>query len=180
MQELVIAILQAPYGLKGELKVRSLSGETEHIVALEGKNISLRQAVAGKSAPAQLSRIVESVRVVEPHLLVKFKGIDTPEDARKLTGCEILVARELASPLDNDEFYVIDLIGCSLILNGTAIGTVQNVWETGAHDMLEVKLADPVAESGFRVVQVPFRLPFVGDVDVQARTIELLAPWVLE
>ena len=180
MHELVIAVLQAPYGLKGELKVRSLSGENEHILALAGQSITLRQAVSGKSAPAQLARIVESARVVEPHLLIKFKGLDTPEDARKLTGCEILVAREQAAPLGSDEYYIGELIGCSLLRDGTVIGTVLSVWETGAHDMLEVKLTDSSAEAGFRVVQVPFRSPFIGQVDQTARTIELLAAWVLE
>jgi 16S rRNA processing protein RimM len=177
---LVIGILQAPYGLKGELKVRSLSGETDHFFRLEGRSVALRPVVDGRPGAVIQERAVESVRVVEPHLLVKFAGFDSPEKARALTGCELLVPRSQASGLDDGEYYVADLVGCGLVYKGAVLGTVKSVWESGAHEMLEVRIDDPGAEKGWRVAQVPFREPFIGAVDVQARSVELLVDWILE
>lgn len=179
MDALAIAVLQAPYGLKGELKVRSLSGETGHIEALVGQAVGLRQSVAGRAAPAAPSRVVESCRTVEPHFLLKFKGVDSPEAARQFTGCEIVVDRSQASPCAAGEYYIGDLIGCAVVAAGRELGRVASVWENGTGDMLEVRLAEPAA-GGPATAQVPFREPFVGAVDTAARTIELLTPWVLD
>lgn len=177
---LVIGILQAPYGLKGELKVRSLSGEVDHFLRLEGRTVALRPVIDGRPGATVQERAVETVRVVEPHLLVKFAGFDSPEKARALTGCEMLVPRSQAAGLEDGEYYIADLVGCGLVFQGAVLGTIKSVWESGAHEMLEVRIDDPNEEKGWRVVQVPFCAPFVGAVDVKAKSVELLVDWILE
>ena len=179
MDQFVIGILQAPYGLGGELKVRSLSGEADHFLRLEGQSVALRPVANGVPG-TPVSRLVESVREVQPHLLIKFAGFDTPEKARALTGSELLVDRSKASPLDEGEFYVAELVGCHLVYQGAVLGTIRTVWENGANDMLEIRLDDENEEKGWRIAQVPFRDPFVGKVDITARTVELLVDWILE
>jgi 16S rRNA processing protein RimM len=180
LDSLVIGILQAPYGLKGELKVKSLSGEIDHFLRLEGQKVALRPAVNGQPSGSVIERQVEAVRAVEPHLLMKFVGFDTPEKARALTGCELLVPRDQASSLDDNEYYIADLVGCHLVFQGAVLGVIRSVWDSGAHEMLEVRVADENEEKGWRTANVPFSAPFVGAVDIKARTVELLVDWILE
>ena len=46
--------------------------------------------------------------------------------------------------------------------------------DSGGGDLLEIQKPD--GESAY----VPFRKEFVGEVDLKARRIELVAPWILE
>ncbi len=179
MEHFVIGILQAPYGLKGELKVRSLSGEADHFLCLVGQSVAVRVVTNGVPG-ALILRAVEAVREVQPHLLMKFVGFDTPEKARLLTGGELLVPRDQASPLADGEYYVADLVACNLVFRGAVLGVIKSVWDNGASEMLEIRLIDENEEKGWRLVQIPFREQFVGKVDVIARTVELLVDWILE
>jgi len=106
--------------------------------------------------------------------------VDSRDAAAALLRCELWAPREKAAPLAEDEFYIADLIGCDLVVteagadrSRTPVARVIAVWESGSDDMLEVKAPDGA------VYNVPLREPFIGSVDVDARRIELLAPWVL-
>ncbi len=107
-------------------------------------------------------------------VLIKVDGYDSPEAARALTGWEIWVPRGQAAPCARDEYYYADLAGCSLVDGDRILGVVAGVSEGGNGALLEVEM--PSGPS----VYVPFRKEFVGMVDVKARRIELLAPWILE
>lgn len=111
-------------------------------------------------------------------LTMAFEGYPTPESARALTGMDILVDRADAAPLGENEWYVADLVGLSLVPAGNpegvaAFGRVVAVVEGGPDPWLETELP-----AGPRLL-VPFRKEFVGEVDLEAGTIELLAPWIL-
>ncbi len=116
-------------------------------------------------------------RSVAPHgdgVLIKFKGYDSPESAKALSGGEIWVPRDKAAPLAEGEYYFADLVGCELVSGGMTLGRVAGVCETGGGQLLEAELPDG------RHAYVPFRKEFTGAIDLAARTIEILAPWVLE
>jgi 16S rRNA processing protein RimM len=170
---LVIGFIRRTHGLTGFLKAESASGETAHFGRLE--KVWLRKD--GREWEAA----VEQVRPTAPgELLIKFRGCDVPETARLYSGCEILVPRGQAAPLKEGEFYLADLIGCRLISPaGPAVspeeplGRVRGVCQGAQAELLEV-------ETGGRVFFVPFLAPFVGRLDLENRTLELLAPWLLE
>lgn len=165
---LAVALIQSPHGLKGECKVRSLSGEWDHLFALKGRVVTLRRE------GAILQKTLEDIRVLEPHVLVKFSGIASPEAARTLTGMELVVSRSDAAPLGPGEFYIADLQGCAVVCQDTTVGSIRSVWDSGAHTMLEVLLTEG------RTVHVPFMDRYVGAVDLEARRVEIATPWILE
>lgn len=107
-------------------------------------------------------------------VLVKVEGYDSPEAARALTGFEIWVPRDKAAPCGKGEYYIADLVGCALVDGERELGRVGGVSESGNGFLLEVAMASGPS------VYVPFRKEFVGEVDIKARRIELLAPWILE
>lgn len=195
MEKLVVGIIRGSHGLSGNCKVESTSREYEHFASM--KEVTLRKD--GLSKTYQIEQVFVGNRI----LYIKFCGIDTQEDAKKFSGWEILVPRENACPCGKDEYYIEDLKQCSLVYisdaaNGLAVkaapaivvGTITDVLEGGAGDLLEVVLSEScelLAEnvrktaSGIsRTVMVPFKKEFIGKVDISCKTVQLMHLWILE
>jgi 16S rRNA processing protein RimM len=167
---LAVAKLGAPRGLGGFLKVMSYSGEYGHLVGLK--------KVLGAFEDAPEKKTLLSIREVQKGdwgASFAFDGYDSPETARALTGMILFLPRSEACPLRKGEYYIRDLVGLSVMLGGTKVGKVVGVLEGGADPLLEV-LADGRGASSL----VPFRSAFVGDVDIESGSLELLAGWFLE
>ena len=75
--------------------------------------------------------------------------------------------------MKNGEYYLVDLCKCRIIKDGTAIGHVKSICEGGADDLLEI-----VTEKG--TVLVPFLDKFIGEVNLEAGTIDLKDDWLLQ
>jgi len=163
---MAIGRLGSPFGIQGFLRVHSYSGETEHFRVLS-------DVVLAREDARTDARIAE-VQVASRDLYIRMEGSSGPEDARRWTGWEILVPRRQAAPCGPGEYYIADLAGCALVLRKEAVGSVLSVLEGGAAPLLEIRLF-----SG-KTVLVPFRKEFIGNVDVQARELELLVDWILE
>ncbi len=70
-------------------------------------------------------------------------GVEDRDAAVALRGRLVLCDREQLAPLDPGEFYWQQLVGCSVVdRDGRAIGIVQEIWDTGAHDVLVVEAVD--------------------------------------
>lgn len=167
---LAVAKLGAPKGVKGALKVQSYSGEFGHLASLK----SVLLGPEGKPELAKPMRIV-AVDAGAVSMSAVFAGYDSPEKARALTGMEMFLPREAASPLAENEWYIHDLVGLRLTLSGEPVGEVVAVLDGGADPLLEIK---PL--KGGASCLVPFRSEFIGTVDVGAGTMELLTGWLLE
>ena len=73
-------------------------------------------------------------------VFVKFEGLDDINDVEKYKRCPLKVTRENAVPLEEDEYYVADLLGLTIVdESGVTIGELVDVIETGANDVYEVK-----------------------------------------
>jgi 16S rRNA processing protein RimM len=180
-----IGRLGAPKGVRGDLKVHSYSGESEHFRKL--KEVELRspaEASAGVDAARPLRLKVERVEGSGASLTIAFPGYPSPETARVLTGLDIVVPRSGASPLGPNQWYVDDLVGLALVgagdspAKGQRLAVVRSILEGGAEPWLEVVVTGDPAQAG-RLAIVPFRKEFVGEVDLAAGTIELLVPELL-
>ena len=196
-QLLVIGIIRGTHGLACKFKVESTSGECEHFFDLD--EVTLRKDTIEKTYK------VESVEGNVNSLIMKCAGINSPEDAKKLSGSEILVPRNKACPLNEGEFYVEDLKQCKLVylpnekkpakLSGLAentesaiiAGTITDVLEGGAGKLLEVELSeslniasDSTDKSKPKRVLVPFKREFIGTVDIKDKVIQLMHLWILE
>ena len=103
-------------------------------------------------------------------LLVKIPDVNSPEDARQLAKTELAVLASALPTLDDpDEFYWRDLEGCSVSnLQGQVLGRVDQIMETGAHDVLVVS-----GRSG--QILIPFTQVHVLEVDLHKRHIQ--ADW---
>jgi 16S rRNA processing protein RimM len=167
LERFVAGITGQPFGLKGFVKVRSLSGEIEHLLTL--KTVCLRQE--GKERVVT----VEETGLALPAVLMKFAGIESPEAAKALSGAELLVEREQAAPLREGEFYIEDLKGLEVIDgSGERLGSVRDVLEGGGGFLVELEM--PSGECRL----IPFRNEFFGEIDLQKGRALLHARWILE
>jgi 16S rRNA processing protein RimM len=178
VEQFVAGVVGAPFGLKGFVKVRSLSGEIDHLLKLQ--SVTLRQG-----ATERIWEIEESAAVF-PAAALKFKDIDNPEDAKILSGAELIVSREQASPLKKGEYYIEDLRGLEVLAPSEGIeapggaqspeilGHIADIIEGGGGNLAEVELL--TGETRL----VPFRDEFFGEVNLKTRKIALLNRWILE
>ncbi len=166
---LVTAFVRRAHGVNGFVRVESASGETAHIEALSSVFLRLKNK---NSEPVEY--IIEETRGNSSSFFIKFKGIDTPEEAKAILGAEILVPRDKACPLREGEFYISDLCKCALVYKGSVIGNIESVIEGGGGFLLEVRL-----DSGV-VRLVPLKDAFIGEIDTAKKTVALLHSWILE
>ena len=189
--QFVVGFIRGTHGFMGECKVESASGEYEHLLDL--KEVTL------KYGDQQKETKVESVSLGNAVAYFKFKGIDSDTEIKKYSRWEILVPRKYAKPLKKGEWYIEDLRNCSLVYEGdgpatldapVVTGTITDVLEGGAGYLLEVSLSEScnciadelktTPEGKPRVVYVPFRKEFIGNVDIQKGTVQLMHLWILE
>ena len=165
-EQFIAGIVGAPFGLKGFVKVKPLSGEIDHLLKL--KAVTLRRD--GK----EQSLAIEETAAIPPAVAIRFAGYDTPEAAKALRGAELLVDRKDAAPLQSGEFYVEDLKGLAVDDGGRVIGHIVNIIEGGGGDLAEIRL-----QNG-EVKLVPFRAEFFPAVDLAQKRATLQNLWVLE
>lgn len=191
--DLTVAFVRGTHGLTGEFRIESASGRYEHLLKL--KEVTVRQN--GKDLVCK----IESVSGNGNAFYMKLAGIETPEAAKKLNGAELRTSRENAVQLNKDEWYVEDLKGCSLLYFGNEdgladkvapekVGSITDVLEGGAGDLLEVVLSESCGllaenvrktKSGkARTVLIPFNAEHVGKVDIQNKSVQLMHLWILE
>ena len=167
MEFLVIGNIRTSHGVKGLLKVHSYSGEVNHFLDL--KEVILKDR-RGREKHFSVERCMPNGK----ELLMKLKGIDTPELGKTYANWEILVPRELAAPCQEGEFYYADLTGCRLYNGDQTLGTVKSVTDGGGGTLLQIE------RPGGETFYVPFRKEFIGEVDVEKKEIELIELGVAE
>lgn len=165
---LAIAIVGRPVGVDGMVRVTSYSGEYDHLASLT--DVELRRN------ESRTRHRIERVVVRSGDALVHFAGVTDPEAAKRFTGWEIWAERSFAAPLGTDEYYIADLVGCVVRVDGRRIGEVVAVVESGQAPLLEVRLEE--VRRPLRLV--PFMDRYVGTVAIESRTIDVRERWILD
>ena len=151
-EKFIAGIAGSPFGVKGFVKIRPLSGEIDHL-------LKLKSVIIYKDGKERLLQIEESAPS-PPFVLIHFEGIDTPEDAKTLNGAQLIVDREQAAPLGDGEFYIEDLKELPVVSeNGELIGNVTDIVEGGGGELVEIKLVN-----GDKHL-VPFRKEFFFEIN---------------
>ena len=198
-EQLVVGFVRGSHGYAGECRVESSSGEYEHLLRL--KEVTLRHDDEERKC------VVESSSGGNHVAYLKFSGINSDEEIRKYNGWEIMVNRKYAHPLQKDEWYIEDLKDCSLVYEqknsevsaasaapvpekAEIVGTITDVLEGGGGYLLQVSLSESCScidenikydsKGSLRTVLIPFKDQFIGKVDVDNQTVQLMHLWILE
>jgi 16S rRNA processing protein RimM len=151
----VIGVIVAPHGVRGTVRVRAT-----------GRH--LREGV--EPVVAGVRRRIARVRETPKGFLVDLEGIVDRSGAAAFKGEELLLdRRELDAP-EEGEFYVGDLVGLTAVSDaGEPLGTVEQTFETPAHEILIVRREEDV-------LYVPFTVEHVPEVDLDARRVVVRPP----
>ncbi len=129
---LQIGIITSPHGLKGEVKVYPTTDDNKRFKKL--KKVYVEQ----KGERQECS--VESARFFKNMVILKLKEFQDINEVEHLRKASLLVERKDAVPLNEDEYFIADLIGLSVLTeDGELLGTLTDVMVTGANDVYVVK-----------------------------------------
>lgn len=162
-QFLQVGVITTTHGLKGEVKVYPTTDYPERFEEI--KEVLL------DTGRTKMPLEIQSVRYFKNLVILKFKGINDINDIEKYKQCSLWVTRENATPLYEDEYYIADLIGCTVYLeDDTEFGELTQVIETGANDVYVIKMTDG------KEVLIPAIKDCILDVDIEAQemTIHLM------
>ncbi len=162
-----MGVFGAAHGVRGEVRVKSLTGEPGAIGAYG--------PLTDKTGARAFT--FESLR---PHkngmLIARLAGVSTREAAEALKGIEIFARRDQLPPPAKDEFYFDDLVGLEAFdTDGTRLGRVLSVTNYGAGDILEIAPAE-----GGETLLLPFTRGVAPAIDFAAGRIVIEPPREVE
>ena len=160
MNKVTVGKIVNTCGLKGEVKVINYS---DFIKDRYKKNNTL---FVSDEKDISLNLTISSFRQNDKFIYLKFKEIDTIEEAEKLKECYLFVDSDQLKKIDDDTFYYYELLNMEVYYNDNNIGFISEVNDNGAQDLLRIKGKN-----------INFLVPFVNDfiefIDVENKKIIL-------
>ena len=142
-------------GLKGEVRVYPYVDDINRFDELENFYLD-------KNFNQEFE--VERVRYKGNMVIMKIKGVDSVEMAERLKTKNLYVSRENSVDLDEDEFFIADLIGLDVFtVAGEKVGTLKDVLQYSANDVYVVK------GDNDKEYLIPSTLKFVPEINIEEK-----------
>ncbi len=178
-----VARLLRPQGRRGELLAEALTD----VPGLLTQGAALWRADTGAVQPDSHAAAVTVEDLWEPtgknagRVVLKLAGCDSISQAEALAGRQLMIRSEELPPLEENTFYVRDLLGCTLYDGETAVGEVVDVqFATSPDGRRRLEDAAPLLEvqpaGSADTVLVPFVRAYLVRADVGARRVEMQLP----
>ena len=120
------------FGIKGFVKIYPYVDDISRFGNLKKVHI--------KSKKEEKELQIEEVKYQKNMVLVKFKGIETVENAEKLRNSFVEIDRADAIPLEEGQYFIADLLGLDVYLDtGEKLGILEDIYNTGSSDIYVVK-----------------------------------------
>lgn len=130
-----IGVITSTHGIKGEVKVFPTTDDV--------KRFKKNMEVILDTGKEEIFLTIEGVKFFKQFVILKFKGIDNINDVEKYKTKPLYVTRENAVKLKKDEYFIADLIGIEVWEDdGSKLGVLKDVIETGANDVYVIGLED--------------------------------------
>ena len=127
-KQLQVGVISSTHGVRGEVKVFPTTDDVTRFRQL--KKVYL------DTGREMLPLEIQNVKFFKQFAILKFKGIDNINDIEKYRGKSLMIDREDAVDLDEDEYFIADMIGMKVCTeDGGEFGTLKDVMETGANDV---------------------------------------------
>lgn len=127
-----VGTIASTHGIRGEVKIFPTTDDLNRFKQLKHCILD-----TGKE---YIPLEVEGVKFFKQFAILKFKGYDNINDIEKYRGKDLLVNRENAVELAEDEYFIADLIGLKIITDeGEDFGVLEDVLQTGANDVYVIK-----------------------------------------
>lgn len=154
----VIGQLGGSYGVRGWHHVTSFAQPQDNLLAYKLWYVQ-------QNGQWQSFELLEGRRHGKS-LVAHLKGVDSPEEAAKMSQCKIAVLRDEFAPLSSDEFYWVDLEGLGVqTVDGNQLGVIEYLYENAGTDVMVVKTAD-------KDLHIPFMMnDTVISVDLETKIV---------
>lgn len=127
-KQLQVGVISSTHGVRGEVKVFPTTDDVTRFRQL--KKVYL------DTGREMLPLEIQNVKFFKQFAILKFKGIENINDIEKYRGKSLMIDREDAVDLDEDEYFIADMIGMKVCTeDGSEFGTLKDVMETGANDV---------------------------------------------
>jgi 16S rRNA processing protein RimM len=157
----LIGVITAAHGIRGEVKLKSFAAEPGRIAAYGRLSTQAGEAIE-----------IDGLRPAKDGFIARLKGVTDRNRAEALAGRELFVPRRRLPDPKAGEVYVHDVIGLvARSKDGSISGEVVGVPNFGAGDLLEVKI-----EGRTDTVLIPFADRFVPVIDEARREIVVDLP----
>jgi 16S rRNA processing protein RimM len=158
---LEIGRIGAPHGLRGDVHASLHNAGSEALARAE--RVTVRTSTGAREL---------ALRSVRPHgrgIVLGFHGIEDRDAAATLRGSWLELDRRLLPPLAPGEYYLVDLIGATVVGPEGPVGEVVGIASHPSIACLELKLIDG------RLAEQPLAEHWVARVDVDAGRVELVS-----
>ena len=171
-QRIVLGEIAGAHGLDGEVRIRIAGDGPEVLMSAEVVWVGTTE----NDPEARRYRVRPCGSGRKGEVRLRFEGINGREAIAPLVGRLLSAPASELPELPAGEFYWYELIGCRVSSEaGLEVGTVREIWETGAHDVLVVE-----DEDGVRRL-LPTAEELMKEVDLEARRIVVVdLPGLLE
>ena len=123
-----VGVISSTHGVHGEVKVYPTTDDPRRFLKLKEVLLDTQKGY--------MSLEVEKVRFFKQMVIIKFRGYDTIESIQMYRNCGLYVPREQAVPLQEDEYYVADLLGMDVYLEDDEhFGKIRDVMQSAANDV---------------------------------------------
>lgn len=154
-----IGVITSTHGLKGEVKVFPTTDDVNRFKKL--KKCILR------TPKGDIEVEKNSCKFFKNMVILSFKEFKDINEVEKYKNCELYVTRDNAVPLDEDEYYIADVIGMEVFEEESRLGVLADVMQTGANDVFVVDLGDK------KELLIPVIKDCVLDIDYETKRINV-------
>ena len=106
MKNLEVGQIVNTFGIKGFVKIYPYVDDIKRFDNLKTVYVSIRK---------ELKKLeIEEVKYQKNMVLVKFKGIETVEEAERLRNAYVEIERKDAIPLEEGTYFIADLLGSNV------------------------------------------------------------------
>ncbi|MDH5747953.1 MAG: ribosome maturation factor RimM [Rhodospirillales bacterium] len=156
-----LGVITGPRGLKGEVRIKSFTGDP----AMIGAYGPLRDEDGNRVFDLKVTATAKG------QVVGRIKGVDDRTAAENLKGTQLFIEKAALPETDEDEYYHADLVGLRAELkDGGSLGTVRAVFDHGAGAVLDIA----GGEAG--EILVPFTRAAVPEVDLEAGRVVIDPP----
>jgi 16S rRNA processing protein RimM len=153
----MVGTIGGAFGVQGEVRLKSFCADPQAIADYAPLYTEDGATFAQLVLTGQLNN----------GFTARIDGVISKEDADALRNVNLYADRAVMPSLPDDEFYYTDLIGVTVVdTGGATLGTVKNVMDHGAGDLLEI-----IAPGQSETVLLPFTKAAVPTVDLTAKRI---------
>ena len=132
MKNLSVGQIVNTFGIKGFVKVNPWVNDVTRFDDLKKVYIKIRKE--------QKELEIEEVKYHKNQVLLKFKGVETVEQAEMLRNAILEIDRKDAIPLEEGEYFIADLLESEVYTDeGEKLGILEDIFNTGSNDIYVVK-----------------------------------------